>query len=221
MARRPRLSGGKPVPDRLIDAAEVLIGKFDVEGVSLRQIGTAAGTTNSYAVQYHFGDIDGLIRGIFEARMPAVNRKMQKMLADLEQQGRLGDARSLLDVLSRPLLDEVDDQGERSFARFLSTLLRTTGGHQHITNAFSLTQEVFRIIGLLHIVIPHVPMPLLQERLRLASILVYSSVFNRSEPFASMPSVDAELIDDALSMITESVKAPLSRDLATRMAGRT
>ena len=81
MARRPRLRGGKPVPERLIDAAELLIGKFGVEGVSLRQIGVAAGTVNNYAVQYHFVDIDGLVGAIFAKRMPVVNGRMRERLA--------------------------------------------------------------------------------------------------------------------------------------------
>lgn len=196
ITRRPRLKDGKSVPDRLIEAAERLIGEFGVAGVSLRQIGSAAGTVNNYAVQYHFTDLDGLIHAIFEKRMPAVNARMHERLAYLEAEGGLTDTRALVDVLLRPLLDEIDDNGAHTFARFLSALLRSADGARHFEHVVSLMQQVWYVIGLLHAANPHVPQPLLFKRLRLLAIMVLSSVFNDETTAA----VDVDLVEDALGM---------------------
>ena len=41
--------------EQIVLAAEGLFAERGIEGVSLRQIGTAAGNGNNSAVQYHFG----------------------------------------------------------------------------------------------------------------------------------------------------------------------
>jgi len=54
-----------------------LFGERGSDGVSLRQISSAAGTANNYAVQYHFGDLLRLIRAITKKRMPWWHRYRQ------------------------------------------------------------------------------------------------------------------------------------------------
>ena len=44
-----------------------------INGVSLRQIGTAAGQLNTGAARYHFGSKVGLINAVFEHRMGPIN----------------------------------------------------------------------------------------------------------------------------------------------------
>lgn len=214
--RRARIKGGKPVAERLVDAAEALIGQSGVDGVSLRQIGAEAGTVNNYAVQYHFGDMDGLVRAIFEQRMPIVNARMVEQIAALKATGNLSDNTALLQALMLPLLDQRDDAGERSFARFLSALLRSTEGRHHFENVFSLTEQVRELIELLNAANPHVPGTLLRERLRLSSILIFSSVFNRGLAF-DHEVMDEDMVADAIAMIAVGIAAPVSSDLATKM----
>jgi AcrR family transcriptional regulator len=52
--------------DRLIDTGEFLIAFRGVDGVSLREIASAAGQSNNYAVQYHVKDKTGLVRAILK-----------------------------------------------------------------------------------------------------------------------------------------------------------
>ena len=48
----------------VLDAAERLFGRHGVDAVSLREIAVAAGSSNHFVVQYHFGDKARLIREI-------------------------------------------------------------------------------------------------------------------------------------------------------------
>ena len=216
MVRRPRMKGGKPVAERLVDAAELLIGQSGVDGVSLRQIGAEAGTVNNYAVQYHFGDMDGMVRAIFELRMPSINARMVEQIAALKSSGSLSDNIALLQALMLPLLDQRDDAGERSFARFLSALLRSTQGRHHFENVFSLTEQVRELVELLSAANSHVPIALLRERLRLSSILLFSSVFNRGLAF-DHEVMDEDLVADTIAMIAVGIAAPVSPNLACRI----
>lgn len=197
-----------------MDAAEQLIGLFGVDGVSLRQVGSGAGTVNNYAVQYHFKDMDGLIRAVFERRMPPVNARMSERLAALESSGQLADTHALLEALLLPLLEERDEAGERSFARFLSALLRSAEGRHHFDNVFSLTSQVRQLVDLLHAANPHVPGELLRERLRLSSIMAFSSVFNRGLAFADVETLDEAMVANVITMIAAGIAAPIPTRLS-------
>ena len=52
--------------ERLLDAAVLLYGRRSIDAVSLREIGAAAGQRNPNALQYHFGDRDGLLQAIVD-----------------------------------------------------------------------------------------------------------------------------------------------------------
>src|ERR1700751_683568 len=122
---RPRAS----LPDRLIDSAEALIGRHGIEGVSLREIGAHAGSGNNSAVQSCFGDIHGLISAIVERRGQQVEALRGRMLAQLEPHKL--DVGDYVAVLIRPVLELVNERGERVFARFWLALSNSTQALRH------------------------------------------------------------------------------------------
>lgn len=191
----------------MLESAERLFGDHGLDGVSLRQIGAAAGSGNNYAVQYHFGDAAGLVQAILARRMPAVDARQATLLADAEAHGRTRDTRVLIDIFFRPLLEQRNTAGERSYARFLSALLRSPEGMRHCKALFHLTPMTARILALLHVANPDVPPGLLDERLRLSSIMVCVSVFNRLAPTVDC-ALDDALIDDALDMAAAALGSP-------------
>lgn len=196
--------------DRLLEEAECLFGKHGMDGVSMRQIQLAAGSSNNFVVQYHFGGIAGLVQAILERRMPTVDARQATLLAGIEADGRADDTRTLIDALFRPLLEEVNMRGERSYARFISALLRSPEGRAHCRTLFHLTPTTGRLIDLLQAANPHVPLPLLEERLRLLSGMVYTSVFNRLD-------ADVLVIDDALDIAAAGlVVVPAAATLEAR-----
>ncbi len=52
--------------EKLVDAAVELYGNNSMDAVSLREIAVAAGQKNPNALQYHFGDRDGLLQAIVD-----------------------------------------------------------------------------------------------------------------------------------------------------------
>lgn len=103
----------------ILDAAERLFARHGIEGVSLRQIGLAAGSANNFGVQYHFGNKARLVRAIFERRLPALDARRAELLAEAERAGALEDPRTLLAVILTPLAEAADSQGRLSYAAFL------------------------------------------------------------------------------------------------------
>jgi AcrR family transcriptional regulator len=195
-----------PAAERLVDAAERLIGELGLESVSLRQISRAAGQGNNYAVQYHFGDLAGLIQAIQRRRMPAVERRRAEMLAKVGEQGGLGDTRALTEVLYLPLIDLRAADGERRFARFVLAMLSLPDVGRFgdgLVEAMPSAMHALELLQALH----GMPMALILERQRLLAIMVLTSVFNRRPPY-DLPANDAAAIENALAMASAALAAP-------------
>lgn len=121
MTRSPGQSGPRrhSAANAILDVAEALFGRHGTDGVSLRQVATAAGSANNSAVQYHFGSKDGLIRGIFERRLPSLEAARAERLARAREEGMDSDTATLLAALLLPIAEERDSAGRCSFAAFL------------------------------------------------------------------------------------------------------
>ena len=70
--------------EQIVLAAERLFAARGYEGVSLREIGAAAGSGNNSAVQYHFGSKGQLVVAIFENRLPYIDDRRAVLTAQLE-----------------------------------------------------------------------------------------------------------------------------------------
>jgi AcrR family transcriptional regulator len=222
MPHNPQVRADTPVADRLIEAAEALYGRHGLEGVSLRQISIAAGTGNNYAVQYHFGDIAGLIRAILTKRIPEIELKMARILATTKAQGRLAETRALVEVLFRPLFEHVNSRGDRAHARFVLALLSSPEGAQHFIGLLDQMPIADHVFDLLNAANPDIPPRFLRERQRLMTIMVLTSVFNRHAPY-NEDEFDAALIDNALDMANAALTAPIGdgvRDMLRRTSSK-
>ncbi|MDB5725179.1 MAG: TetR/AcrR family transcriptional regulator [Novosphingobium sp.] len=106
--------------ERILIAAEQLFSDKGIAAVSLREIGSHARQANSNAVQYHFGTKDNLVRQVFEFRAAQLEPVRSEMLALATQQRRLGDLRTLLQIICLPYLCVVGDDGRHNYAGFLA-----------------------------------------------------------------------------------------------------
>jgi AcrR family transcriptional regulator len=107
----------------LVRAAEELFAEHGIEGVSLRHITRAAGQRNSTALQYHFGDRDGLLRALVAKHTPGVSMRREALLDRLES-GSEGDLRDAAAALVQPLVSKLNDpDGGRQFLQVAAHLV--------------------------------------------------------------------------------------------------
>ena len=108
---------------RLISSAEHLFADRGIEGVSLREINTAAGQRNSTALQYHFEDRYGLLRAVLRKHASAVDVVRHVMLDEYQSSGR-DDLRALAEALVRPSATKLDDpDGGRAYLQINAQVL--------------------------------------------------------------------------------------------------
>jgi AcrR family transcriptional regulator len=93
---------GDETRERILDAAELLYGSRGVDGVSLREIRLASGQRNSSAMQFHFGDADGVLLALAQRHMPRVGAIQEARRAELTPPGAPPDPARLVEVMVRP-----------------------------------------------------------------------------------------------------------------------
>lgn len=116
-------AGDGSTRERLISAAEKLFAERGIFQVSLREVNRASGARNAVALQYHFGDREGLVRAILAKHSPAVEARRHAMLDQFEADAR-DDLRALSSAWVRPLASKLaDDDGGPEYLRIYAELI--------------------------------------------------------------------------------------------------
>ena len=103
-------------------AAERLFAEQGIEGPTLREVGAAAGQKNHSAVQYHFGDRQGLLAAVLEPHLDDLDRRRGAMLASLAAGGP-PTVDELVDVLILPLASKLEDPSGIRYLQIQASLL--------------------------------------------------------------------------------------------------
>jgi AcrR family transcriptional regulator len=194
-------------PAELLDAAERLIADRGVEGVSLREIGVAAGHRNNSAAQYHFGSKAGLLAAVFERRMAPINERRLSLLASVAD----GDARGLVDAWWRPFAEAVLVDPPTGYAGFTAQAVTHPAFEAFRVEQRAVTAGLDEVVARLE---PVVPAGAFALRLRLAAVAatqLFADLERRIVDGEPVPDVDRVLDDlgDALSgLLTAPVTAP-------------
>jgi AcrR family transcriptional regulator len=161
----------------LMKAAEQLVSRRGVEGVTLREIAVLAGQANSNVVQYHFKDKQGLIDSILDDRMRRREKMRHDRLEALKALGKQGDPRELLAILWLPTLIFRDEGGDYVFCRFLLQcwLQPDILNHHPITERYGGSALV-EIVQQLRASCRDVPPDLFDRRLSALSLMFISCV---------------------------------------------
>lgn len=182
-------------PAAIVEAAEALWGARGLDGASLREISVAAGLANPASVQYHFGGKDALIWAIFSSRLPAIDARRAALMAALPQDG----VWSLLDCLFRPLFEQCNADGRRSYAAFLAQVLRHPEAGSLRERAMSMTPATDALLRRLAACVPTLPPALVPHRLVAVNLLMLDLIgdMDRHRPSALPPAL---LYEDAITM---------------------
>jgi AcrR family transcriptional regulator len=94
----------------LIHTALELFATRGLDNVSMREIGVAAGQGNNAAVQYYFGDRDGLLKAIIE-ELSQTNVALAESTGQHFPPNAPASPRELASALVLPLASMLDDRG--------------------------------------------------------------------------------------------------------------
>ena len=192
----------------LLDTAERLLADHGLEGVSLRQIGAAAGEANNSVIQYHFGDKAGLIAAIIGRRIASFEARREILLA--EAMGRETDIASLLKVLLLPLAETEDAYGRHTYARFMMQFLVNFQYQEGIHHpGWGPQSAATRAVTLLGDKLPLLSKRGLGERINWVGMLFLSALVERDNARGNGKPVEKEkiFIEDVFNAMSAVMQA--------------
>lgn len=188
---------------KLLVTAEQLFGERGIEGVSLRQIVTAAGQANSSAVQHHFGSKEGLVQAVYDMRIPALDANRQRLLDRYADDEGYIPVSSLLKAMFMPVVDNMDESAQKSFALFNSQLMQLDVASHPFTHS-TIPQPAYRsIYQRLGAELNYLPQEVLKLRLRLATDLFFGGL----NEYRQLPTLSKEMYATASAYWNELLLA--------------
>lgn len=106
--RRRRHSAGDATRELLMVTAERLFALNGIEAVTLQQIRSEAGQSNSSVIAYHFGSQAGLVRALIAFRYVRINARRAELLSEVRAQGVPGDPWAAVWLIVRPLVESIE-----------------------------------------------------------------------------------------------------------------
>lgn len=146
--------------DRLVEVGERLIGEHGLAGTSLRQICSEAGSKNHYAVQYHFGDRQGLIRAIIERHVPEFETRRSVLLMKIGH-SCMDDLRQVVEVIFRPMFEV-----RRSVPRFMLALSMSPWGWRDLESFADKMPITNHLMSRIYELAPNVSADIIRQRLK-------------------------------------------------------
>jgi AcrR family transcriptional regulator len=111
---RKSTQSGAETREQILRAAERLFAEHGINGVSLREINREAGQSNTGAVQYYFGDRDGLVLAVI-ARHRHDDEIRRHVLLDEYERAAREDIRALAAALVLPLATKLETPDGRRY----------------------------------------------------------------------------------------------------------
>ncbi|WP_305039646.1 helix-turn-helix domain-containing protein [Frankia sp. CiP3] len=203
--RRGSYDRGRITRDALIAAAERLFAERGLDAVSLREIAAAAGSHNTGAAQYHFGNKEQLLEAIFEHRATVLNARRSVLLAqaagasdattrpagtDAERRAEMARVtaqptamvQATVGAIVRPLAELV---GHGQYVSFLARLQADHARDHRIRRPDNLTDTTFRQArDMLWHALPALPEPVFRRRFNLAMRMAIAALadYERAHP---------------------------------------
>jgi AcrR family transcriptional regulator len=219
---RARRSDAEATRARIVAVAEVLFAERGIDAVSLVEVGEAAGQRNRSAVQYHFGDKEGLLEAIREKHAPAIERRRTSMLDDLEARGA-PSLRSLVEVLVLPIADKVwEGEGGEAYVRINAAMI----GHPRrplITPETTRRRDPnARLMRWIARATPALPRPLFGPRMVLVTGLVLHGLVDQARLAGAKRDDRAWqlAVNHLIDCVIAVLRAPVSRETRIPLAAQ-
>lgn len=207
---------GERTREHLLDVAEALFGERGVAGVSLREIRLAAGARNTAAIQFHFGNREGLLEALAQRHMPGIATLQQALYDDMVEKDLAADSRSLVEVLVRPAAEYLTrGPSERAWVKIMADLGQAPDLRlkEMVAVAPPAAQKAGAV--LYEQLIRQMPPALARERSVVLSQVALHMCADRArledDPSQSRAHVAADVfVENLVDMICAAVFAPLS-----------
>jgi AcrR family transcriptional regulator len=213
-----RVVEGVATRRRILATAERLFARNGIDGVSIRDIATAA-KVNSAATHYHFGTKQDLVAAVLKTRVAELRERTLPILAAMEANGS-PTVRQIAEALVRPIAE--------MGANYASFLIAVSDHPKYARLGSSEFEEPS--LDLLHAfgkALPELPAEVAAYRFAVAQILANQALGNRRKRLLVWlqhlhPGGEVDYVEALIDFIAGGLAAPTVDDghLASHGAGR-
>jgi AcrR family transcriptional regulator len=208
---------------RIVSAAERLFAERGIDATTLAEINKAASQRNRSAVQYHFGNKEGVVHAILDKHTPGIELRRHAMLDEIEAAGE-PSLRALAEALVLPVAEKLDDpDGGPAFLRVNAQLI----GHPSFPLLSLHTQRINRGADRLNRLIaanaPDWPAPLWTPRWLLMIGLLfhgmadYARLLEAKDTSAGAPARGL-FVNNLIDSVVAILEAPISSATASELS---
>ena len=168
------IDGGAAV---LLRTAERLFAEHGLEAVSTRMISRESGQKNHSALQYHFGNRDGLIEAILNYRLTPINQERLRRLNALQHRGDAVTVRKLVEVFVEPFAEELlKPVDESCYVSLLAQLYAYQPGRDLFQKNRERKRALHEMTSLMIKALRPIPLPVVHLRLQLMGRQTMSAI---------------------------------------------
>jgi AcrR family transcriptional regulator len=154
---------------RLKETAQKLFAERGIDGVTVQEIVSAAGQRNNASLRYYFGTKLDLARELVIDGARMLDEHRQTMLDELERTGE-PQLRAVLEALSTPVLELSKSPGQANYMRMVANFQLNNRAFLREALDDRWNAGYKRCVAHLMRLAPHVPKPILEQRISLAGI---------------------------------------------------
>ena len=203
--------------ESLIRTAELLFAEQGIEAVSVNTITREANQSNRNAVQYHFGNKNGLLQAIFDKHSPGVVAKRAALIDSLLATN-LAIARLLATAIVEPLLDKLDDaDGGEAYLHISAELIASnTLGYSLPDQHPLLIPRETKLAKLAAQQLTHLPAEVGQQRVLMMNVLAFHGISDHARvrknrqlnPMLRDTAFMASNLIDSITAMLETLPSP-------------
>lgn len=196
---------------KFIGAAQKLYAERGIDAVSLNQITTAAGQKNRNALQYHFGNRDGLIQAILDSHADRVAQLRQDYMDEIERENYTAP-----EAAARALVVPVDQYISESpeavyYVKILSQLAATDNSVTNPNASSKLNfRSVPRLAELMNEAMGHLSAEEARQRLFLVVSITFHGIADICRAFDGTNVRSRKQRDNMLDQVAVAISALLS-----------
>lgn len=201
---------------RILKTAENAFAEHGIDGVSLRQISERSGNKNVMAAQYHFGTRDNLVAEIIEYNTRTLDRIRQRLYREANLDFDSMTTYQYVRLVIEPFIELKNDNGERTFVRFLRALLHHDPYYTIWKEYYARAPFTDTIYQGLRTSLPTMPDVIWDMRKTMAGKMVVNSTSD-FEFYSKKSLIDeTTFLADLIQVVTATLRAPVGQagDLA-------
>lgn len=190
---------------KLLAAGEHLFARGGIDGTLTRRIVELAGQANDSAVTYHFGSRRGLLAAIVDRHMALIETRQPSGPVP-------GCVHGLVDVIVRPISEELQTGSGRDFLRITAQLAGRSGvTDERMAEPLRRSSVGMQLDALADRLGERLSEPAVRERLAMLIGMLTAVLADRARRLDDARAVllcHTEFVDTTVAMLTGAVQAP-------------